>query len=409
MRLKSIKIENLFDLFNYDIPLDNPENVVIITGPNGFGKTMILNIIYNFFNKNFEFFYTLVFEKITLKLEDGFNIEIDKIDKNIKIKFLLNIKSIGELDFDEINETDLKVTYIKHSSIYKYKNYGESLLNLNEKINNSISLQDLDFIFDNIKAKIIEEQRLLKKVRIKNRLQMGTDNQDTTIVNTIETLAESLAKKILKAIQLSFDKTQELDSSYIDRLIDEKKEITENDYNLRLSVLIKTQKELYEFGINENEQKIRNYSKKDAKALLIYLSDLENKLKVFDDLLTKITLFATILNERRFTHKSIKISKEKGFYFQTSKGKELKLNQLSSGEQHEVVLLYELIFNTKPNVLLLIDEPEISLHVVWQKEFLNDLITIAKLQNIQVIVATHAPAIVNGRWDLTSNLAEVAS
>ncbi|TAF73348.1 MAG: ATPase [Bacteroidetes bacterium] len=409
MRIKSIQIEKLFDLFNYEIPLDNSENVVIITGPNGFGKTMILNIIFNIFNRNFEFLRKLVFEKITLKLEDGFSVEIDKILKNIKIKFLLNNKSIGELDFDEINETDLKVTYIKHSSIYKYKNFDESLQNLNEKLNNSISLQDLDFIFDNIKVKIIEEQRLLKKVRIKNRLQIGADKQETTIVNTIETLAESLAKKIFNAIQLSFEKTQELDSSYIDRLIDEKKEISENDYNLRLNVLIKIQKELYEFGINENEQKIRNYSKKDAKALLVYLSDLENKLKVFDDLLTKITLFATILNERRFTYKSIKISKEKGFYFQTSKGKELKLNQLSSGEQHEVVLLYELIFNTKPNVLLLIDEPEISLHIVWQKEFLNDLITIAKLQNIQVVVATHAPAIVNGRWDLTSNLAEIAS
>jgi len=70
------------------------------------------------------------------------------------------------------------------------------------------------------------------------------------------------------------------------------------------------------------------------------------------------------------------------------------------------VLLYELIFNTDPNTLVLIDEPEISLHVTWQKEFINDLIEIIELQKIQVITATHSPQIVNGRWDLTYNLAD---
>jgi predicted ATP-binding protein involved in virulence len=110
------------------------------------------------------------------------------------------------------------------------------------------------------------------------------------------------------------------------------------------------------------------------------------------------------LNERRFTFKSIKINRSKGFYFETSKGKELELNQLSSGEQHEVVLLYELIFNVKPNVLVLIDEPEISLHVSWQKEFLSDLLKIVKIQKIQVLVATHSPSIINDRWDLVYNL-----
>ena len=82
----------------------------------------------------------------------------------------------------------------------------------------------------------------------------------------------------------------------------------------------------------------------------------------------------------------------------------MDLDQLSSGEQHEVVLLYELIFNVKDDVLVLIDEPEISLHVTWQKEFLSDLLRIIELQNIQVMIATHSPAIINGRWDLTCNL-----
>lgn len=393
MRIKSIQIEKLFDLFNYDIPLDNPENVSLITGPNGYGKTMILNIIFNLFNRKFEFFHELKFEKITLKLDDGYKIEIEKKDKKshykIDFHFFKNKNLIDKISVYDIDVTDYPFDYSDTQTRTKTSK------NINE-------------IMDNLSVHIVQEQRLFKKI---------PDYQDdfpfqqigSKTIESVQYHSEELSKYILLIIQKSFEKTQELDSSYIDRLIDEKNIISENDYISRLKILNEKQSKLIEFGLFTNVQKNRDYSEVDAKALLVFIKDLENKLKVFDDLLTKITLFATILNERRFTHKSIKISKEKGFYFQTSRGKELKLNQLSSGEQHEVVLLYELIFNTKPNVLLLIDEPEISLHIVWQKEFLNDLITIAKLQNIQVIVATHAPAIVNGRWDLTSNLAEIAS
>lgn len=134
------------------------------------------------------------------------------------------------------------------------------------------------------------------------------------------------------------------------------------------------------------------------------MNDLEQKLNVFDDLLEKLELFRNILNERRFTYKSIHIDKEKGFYFKTSKDKDLKLNQLSSGEQHEVVLLYELIFKTKPGILVLIDEPEISLHITWQKDFLEDLLRIIEIQKFQVLIATHSPSIINDRWDLVYNL-----
>jgi len=72
-------------------------------------------------------------------------------------------------------------------------------------------------------------------------------------------------------------------------------------------------------------------------------------------------------------------------------------------------LLFELLFNAKENSLVLIDEPEISLHVVWQKEFLNDIQEIIKLQKIDIIIATHSPQIINNRWDLTVDLGELVN
>jgi predicted ATP-binding protein involved in virulence len=77
---------------------------------------------------------------------------------------------------------------------------------------------------------------------------------------------------------------------------------------------------------------------------------------------------------------------------------------LSSGEQHELVILYELLFRVSKNSIILIDEPEISLHVAWQDEFLKDLGQMAELSQFHALGATHSPQIISDRWDLTVEL-----
>ncbi|TAH30540.1 MAG: hypothetical protein EAZ06_02940 [Cytophagales bacterium] len=434
MKIQSIKIKNLFEMFDYDISINEEENVLLITGANGFGKTMILNIIFNLFNQRFAFFETLVFDEIDIILENEILIRINKKNKKTLPIFIFykNTKKVAEIDFSsnqfvlqnnyEINKYLTRTSRDLVSDI-KNHNLSKRDIILREIISTHsndlfIDTKELKNILNSIQIHIIKEQRLFKEIKeardIYNFFNDDRDGDDddnftpdkkhSVMSDTITMHAKELKQIISQNINESFKKTQVLDSTYLSRLIIEKKVISEDEYNSRLLSLNEKQEKLIEFGLYQSKQEITNYSKDDAKALLIYINDLEQKLSVFDDLLQKLELFTTILNERRFTFKSINIDREKGFFFKTSKGKELALDQLSSGEQHEVVLLYELIFNVKSNVLVLIDEPEISLHITWQKEFLNDLLKIAQMQNIQVIVATHAPAIINGRWDLVYTL-----
>jgi predicted ATP-binding protein involved in virulence len=115
-------------------------------------------------------------------------------------------------------------------------------------------------------------------------------------------------------------------------------------------------------------------------------------------------LFRQILNDH-FMYKELRIHKEKGFRFMSKRtGEELSSTDLSSGEQHEVVVLYELLFHVSSNSLIMIDEPEISLHIAWQEEFLRDLQRIIMLSPFDALIATHSPQIVNDRWDLTIEL-----
>ncbi len=99
------------------------------------------------------------------------------------------------------------------------------------------------------------------------------------------------------------------------------------------------------------------------------------------------------------------IHKSRGFVFTSQlTGKDIPLSGLSSGEQHELVLFFQLLFDTEPNSLLLIDEPEISLHISWQNHFINDLKEVIILNNLSAIIATHSPDIINKNWKLTVQL-----
>ena len=101
------------------------------------------------------------------------------------------------------------------------------------------------------------------------------------------------------------------------------------------------------------------------------------------------------------------IDTERGFVIRsTVTNRELSLQQLSSGEQHELVLIYELLFHVNENSLILIDEPEISLHVDWQMQFLDDIQKVVGLTPFDVLIATHSPMIINERWDLTVELTQ---
>lgn len=137
--------------------------------------------------------------------------------------------------------------------------------------------------------------------------------------------------------------------------------------------------------------------------LSIYLEDANTKYNVFESIIDKLELYERIVNEK-LTFKKMILSRIDGIVVKTDEGDLLSLNDLSSGEQEILVLFYKLIFESDVN-LLLIDEPEISLHIAWQKELMENLKSVVNLKkDIQVIVATHSPQIISHNWDLQIDL-----
>ena len=80
--------------------------------------------------------------------------------------------------------------------------------------------------------------------------------------------------------------------------------------------------------------------------------------------------------------------------------------QLSSGEkQLLVILLTVLLEDNKPYVLLM-DEPEISLHVEWQQKLVGIIRTLNP--HAQIILTTHSPAVIMNGWlDAVTDVADI--
>ena len=437
MKLLNLTIHKLFDIFNHKIDYDQDERITIITAPNGYGKTMTLKIIDSLFNKRFNFFTRLVFDKIIFTFDNNKSIEVIKevSNNNTLIKFFMKENNkiitsfeypskklisqvrrgmssrqiedfmpnfLHRLDSNRLLNTQTDEVLSFEEVIYQYSDYIPEAIMKRFDIDTPQAFIDL---LDNLEVYLIQEQRLIQREPVSNhRVQ-----RDRVITDTIEKYSDELSNKIRQTIGKYAQVTQSLDSSFPKRLFQEKaSNIKHETLKDKLQALQEQREETSKYGLLKLDEDTffqeSEISDSDTKVLSLYIADSEKKLAVFSSLVDKIALFTEILNERRFNFKSIEIDKDKGFVFKSKNGSILQPTELSSGEQHEVVLLFELLFNTTENSLLLIDEPEISLHIVWQKAFLNDIKEIIKLQNIDIVIATHSPYIIHDRWDLTVNL-----
>lgn len=70
--LNSIYVEGLYGLYNYTLDFTQGEDkrLKIITGPNGYGKTTILQLVYALFCKDTDLFYQIPFSRVSFSIDD---------------------------------------------------------------------------------------------------------------------------------------------------------------------------------------------------------------------------------------------------------------------------------------------------------------------------------------------------
>ncbi len=444
MRIKSIHIKGLFATFDHFIPFNQEDRITIIHAPNGFGKTIILKMLYGLLKMDFAIFEKIPFKSFLVTLDNKIEIKVlqkkmvsskkyeyeiefsnnneaKKIYKPFEENYFHNKITFGDSNIINIYNSDRKLYYNmekEYREILRAFDKEKNNLNKNNSFINFLQENDLSNWFisttEILPTHFIETQRLL--MIDESRLLGGElyESSDNLITKSVEKYATELKEIIENTLNEYATTSQNLERTFPNRLITQKKQenLTIENIKNELNNLEERRKKLQEVGLwdtdtsqDMNFQIPENTDSSSLNVLNLYIQDAKEKLAVFDGLEQKIALFKNIINSR-FQFKTINIDKKKGFFFLTHKNENLDSNDLSSGEQHQLVLLYEMLFKVKENDLVLLDEPEISLHITWQEKFLEDLVKIIELNPFDVVITTHAPEIINDRWDLTVGLSK---
>jgi ABC-type lipoprotein export system ATPase subunit len=449
--LVRVYVTGLLGEFEHTVPFPREAAFVVLHGPNGIGKTHLLQLIVAIFRGDSFALANIPFASARLDFHDGSAIEVlrqprEDVDADAEeVALAWSVSLIlfrGDKAVDrwepQFGAPRMTPPFARHlDQYYPYLDRVGPRTWLDTRSGRRMSLWDIhrahpelrrflrfgepgepfqepngplaEYI-GRLKVHLIETQRLLPASGAATHVREMPSR--TPGAATVDHFAQDLTDKLNRALALNSRTSQQLDRSFPRRLLSEDSTavgLTDEMIRDRYDEQSLLRDNLARISVLDAADDLplpaRALEAWERRVLWYYLEDTEKKLSTFRELLDKVNLLVEVVNAR-FLRKKLHIDPVRGFDIVTRRGERLSPASLSSGEQHELVLLYDLLFNVQRGTLVLIDEPEISLHVAWQQQFLNDLNRIATLTSVRFVVATHSPQIVNKWWSHAVALAD---
>lgn len=394
LKIKRVTIKDVWNEKNFKLDFDEELNIIL--GQNGIGKSTFLEIISSCLHVDLEKLSQYIFSEIEIVFFDCNKIE----EKIILKKIYLN---------DEYNSYDYS---------YKYSVFGKEFqINSREFVRyySRRTEDEKTQIKNEIKEKVSVDT--LGIDRISNLDQLNRSEKLNHIDYKLEKLKVDLEKYKLVLENECMHNTKEFQKKVLELLMFNKDWDDENSREINFDIfqIEKNLRETYiEFGFSkiDAEKKVEAFMKdmitdrkKNVKKsnfdvlrsllyrtneVVIKLIELRNsKERINKPLIELIETLEKYISDKKF------IFTLKGEFKVYKDEKEISLNELSSGEKQLLIFFIQVTLQRGKNVIYILDEPEISLHIGWQRNLLESIMILNS--NCQVIVATHSPEI-SSNW-----------
>ena len=436
-RLQRIAVHGLFHTYDYEIDLNLADRVTLLHGPNGVGKTVILGMTNALMRERLDYFQRIPFSRFFLEFQDGSTLELAFDDKKnaTDTRYELTLTKEGQSHSAKVAATskaDVVASTVQY--LHPHRDLPQTWVDIRDdevlsgaevlsRYSNASSLLArarmdenswLGTFLKGANAHLIEAQRLVRMDwgPKAHRMYRARGRSPSMISAVVECSADFQTHLHDTMVQYG-RQSQLLDQSFLERLISETDQLTLSELRDRMLALDQKTEGLKKIGVLDEtpthpfSETVEGIDDTRLRVMTQYVLDTEKKLGAFDDLARRAGTLLDNVN-RKYRHKNIQLDRENGFVAVSENGQRLQLDSLSSGEQQELVLHYNLLFRVPSNTVVLIDEPELSLHVAWQKRFLPELLETAKLSEFDALVATHSPFIVGDRDDLMVGLGDTA-
>ena len=426
-KIENISAKGIIGLYDYNINFtDGNSELKAIYSENGCGKTNLLRLIHcvtSGSSVELQKIFSIPFKELEIKASGKRILFTRGINKSID----LNIynESDESIFFKDLNPGDLKSISDPELGDEIQDKYRDISLNVCNYTGNAVylgtnRLNDLDFPASRI-ARI--------KWRMGGRNESGEeyDPADIVINSVIDELSNSL---IRNAQRMTISSRGRIYSQIVKNMFNDNnngdgvntsvearnsilKKIKEID-NLEYKNLV-AEYELTNFSEYKSiKGMVSDPSRADAEQflhlypiLMPYFDSIAEKIQIVSPAARLIGAFIEFINTM-FRDKEIEYSMQRGFRVRSNivseegeDGIYVNPRMLSSGEKHIIFLLAKVIISaTRGDSLLIIDEPEISLGIQWQRLFVKYVQECAYESNLQIVMATHSPLILEDYDDI---------
>lgn len=441
MIIESLEIIGLYGYINKYIEFNN--DLTLLVGINGSGKTSILNIINWLTKPDISQLCLLEFKTINLKFTNK-QVSYKITCNQYKSSFKLTITNSKEEKYEPLrvklyeinkilNESQRNQIIKEYSSLQPVSKEKKTWELIKSFPTPTIIGLDRNLFIDDYSGEYIEEHNSRTKSIVKNKkspldkvkeivnteyrkkkndiLNITNDLKDYLIfsafdtgVITSESLYSSNKYKITtSSIRIARDKVNEYFNKLELHQYSDKEKSVLNNYFEKLYELLRMYSENREDPELQTLYNLNSVQFKRIAKILVKFEEFENRTK---NALELINIFLSTTNY--FLKDS---AKQLVFKEDTAElafnaldknsniiGEFKDVKYLSSGEQQILILFSYLAFNSNNEQVFIIDEPELSLHIKWQEDFLEQLDKIAP-KSTQIILATHSPVIVSNRRD----------
>lgn len=424
-KIARIEVEKLFGVYNYvlDCSSDrNDDNLMILYGDNGTGKSTILHLIYYLLSNKRRNGHKSRMANVEFK---SFKLIFDNDDYILASRKKGNLSLIGSFYIEykingKVDDFLLKAKRNDNDS-WVIRSWEDDSEESFEKLMELMDETRILYISDNRKELDNEDEQNSYE-ELKNgysRIRIRRDKNEEEVETEIRNLKEWIIGRALAASKKGEEGTSDI---YLKIL----KQLTYNN-NYTLDSIEKLKLELLKLskmanpyvkmgflsdsdykGLLDNLDKISEGKKELVSSILTpYIEMLSNKLTALNNLMRILSFLIDSLSEY-FHEKIIDFTVNDGFVIRHSKnGSIIAPHSLSSGEKQLLILFSKIIRRSSESSFIIIDEPEISLNIKWQRMLMDTLSFFVGESHAQFIIATHSFEILSRHMDNVVKLEDI--
>ncbi len=425
--ISRITVDRLFNLYSYELPPKSQKadfsRVLILYGDNGSGKTTILQLLFHLLSPELRrghktFVARTMFQSIVVQFANGTTVSATRETPRLG-SFQMSVVSQDGLTscLFEIDEKGIvPATPVRPDQLAVFRRLSELeiwfyFLSDNRKIQLSSSWLDIS---EAVEDEAFAYEEFLTRRRLYEEERERPDSVDTLVTAAVDRTVEWLRQKVTQGSNVGAENANNIYIDIVQRIgkLPEKGTL---EAGLSVQSITRSLKEAARR--NESYAKFELTAPLDARALVTALSKAPTRnkpvilsvLKPFVegmnarlDALSSIQfLLETLLRSLNtfFIDKSIHFTLNAGFQITSANGSVLKPSGLSSGEKHLLLMLCNSIMSTGTRSVFIIDEPELSLNVKWQRKLIPVLLELSKHAAVQYIFATHSIELLTNSLD----------